>query len=1821
MRAILGTVLVAALLSLVSAAPAQDARPDPLIPDHRMVVTPDRDFSGADLQQLFDTTFDACRNACASIADCAGFTFNTRNNSCFPKSAITGETPYEGARSARMTPVPQAARDLAAQRAGDLGFLGPQGLTAARDQARMIGARHPAGQYDTQALLGAARDRMASGDLLNAMRWMGGAVAQSDAADQWAEYARLLLEIPKDQSGETRANAARALSAATNAYLRAPGDPARAQALTLIARALEVADRGRDMIPALQLAHRLSPRADIAEQLDRAAGLYGFRITDHRVDHNATTPRICAEFTEPLVRAGVDYSDYVRLPDRSMAVEATGSDICITGGQHGERYSVTFRAGLPARDGTALARDTELRFYIRDRDPQVRFPGRGYVLAKSAGAALPVTSVNADTVELKLHRVSDRNLTRAIQQSFFNRNIHPYEEETFATQLAQEIWTGTGILQNRLNQSMTTRLPLGDVLADQPPGAYALTAQIPGDDPYEVEPVTQWFLLTDLGLTTLSGNDGLHVFVRGLSDADPRAGLEVQLISNANAVLGTARTDDQGHAVFAPGLTRGTGGATPALVTVRDGARDMAFLSLTDPAFDLSDRGVAGRAPAPPIDVFLATDRGAYRAGEVIHLTALARDAKVRGLDGVPLTAILTRPDGVEYARQTSTRDAAGGHVIALPVAETAPRGAWRIDVKSDLDAAPLASTTVLVEDFLPERIDFDLALPEGTIAPGDTPDLTLSARYLFGAPAGDLRVEGELRATPQRQLSEWPGFLLGLHDAPTRADGEGFAGGRTDADGQLSAPLPLDFITQDDTRPRRLDVTLRVLEGSGRPVERRLTRELAPAGPVIGIRPQGEDVIPEGSEAAFDLIALGPDLAPRPMQVSYTVNRVRDRYQWFQRFGSWEWEKFTTRTEVTTGTATLGPDPVTVTAPVDWGRYEIVVERIDGPYTASSAEVYAGWYVPADPAATPDMLELSLDKPGYRPGDTADLRLVPRHAGKALITVVSDRLIDMIAVEVPEGESHVSIPVTEDWGAGAYVTATVLRPMDVPAGQMPARALGLSYAPVDPGDKALKVTLDAPKTASPRGPLTAAVQLEGLPAGETAHVTLAAVDVGILNLTAFDTPDPQAHYFGQRRLGVEFRDLYGRLINSLDGAMGQVRSGGDAGTQPGLQSPPPTEELVAFFTGPLQVDGDGRAEVTMELPEFNGTVRLMALAWSPTGVGSAEADVLVRDPVVVTATLPRFLAPGDTSRLLLEIVHATGPAGDMALEVAADGVTLDAATLPETFELGPQGRTSFALPVTAGDVGDHRVSVTLTTPDGTRLAKDLTLPVRANDPEIATTRRFELAAGDIFTLDDQVFTGMRPGSGTALISAGPLARFDAPGMLAMLDRYPYGCTEQVTSQAMPLLYLSSVAGQIGLEDDTRVRDRIDRAITRVLTRQTGGGAFGLWRARAGDGWLDAYVSDFLSRARLAGYTVPDAAFATAMDNLRNRVNYAPDFEADTNGGGSALAYALMVLAREGIATMGDLRYYADAKGDDFATPLAAAQLGAALAMYGDQTRADAMFARADAMMRHRQSAEGPVYRADYGTNLRDAAGVLALAVESGSTAVDRARLANRIAAPEGRRSTQESVWTLLAAHALTEAPGGGGLSVNGTPQTAPLIRREEAQTLTPQQIRNTGSRATSLTLTTIGTPRIPAPAGGYGYGIERLYFDMQGNRATLDDLHAGDRLVTVLRVTPFEETGARLMIDDALPAGFEIDNPNLLRAGDPGALDWLDTVETRTTEFRADRFLAAVDWRSAKPFELAYVVRAITPGRYHHPAAVVEDMYRPRYRARTDAGRITIAE
>ena len=1200
------------------------------------------------------------------------------------------------------------------------------------------------------------------------------------------------------------------------------------------------------------------------------------------------------------------------------------------------------------------------------------------------------------------------------------------------------------------------------------------------------------------------------------------------------------------------------------------------------------------------------------------------RDSRADAVTDLPMTLVVDRPDGVEFLRKTLRDGGLGGYSDDVALAADAMRGSWTAKLYADPKGSAIAETSVLVEDFEPERLAVDLNTAAKTLDADKPVAIDLSARYLYGAPAPDLPIAGDLDIKATDGLAAFPGYSFGLKDdtvTPSRQPLDISA--LTGADGKASFDVSLPELPVT-THPLQADMIIRVADTNGRAVERSLTRPIQPTAPMIGVKPLFSGDLDQGANARFQAIMVAPDgTRMAKAGVKWKLERIESDYQWYRADGRWTYELITNAKRVAGGTIDFTTDqPTAIEAPTDWGQYRLTIEDDGDHPAASSVEFYAGWYRAVSSSDTPDTLKVALDKPAYHIGDTAKLRLDPRFPGIALVTVMDDRLIAMKAVDVPEGGTTVDLPVTAKWGPGAYVTATLYRPMDIAAKRMPARALGLTWAKVDPGDRLLKVATDLPEEIRPRGPMTIPVSIGNLKPGEEAYVTVAAVDVGILNLTSFKAPAPDEWYFGQRKLGMEIRDIYGLLIDRTQGIPGVVRSGGDGGIAR-LKAPPPTQKLLAFYSGILKVDDNGKASVTFDLPDFNGTVRVMVMAWTKDGVGHASQDVFVRDPVVVTASIPRFLLKGDTSRLLVEINNVSGAAGDYHLSIATGaGIDFPAEDADKTVTLAEKQRVTLVIPIDAKAIGDFDVAIDLKAPTGEDWPTSLMLGVRPAGAPVTHRDILSVAAGGKVTIDQALTSEFVPGTASVAVSLGGAGPLDVAGILAALDRYPYGCVEQLTSRAMPLVYLDEVAASVGIAADTKIRERVQKAIRGVLADQAASGAFGLWGPydAGGDLWLDAYVTDFLTRAAEKGYDVPEVARTIALDNLANGVAYAGDFDK----GGEGIAYALYVLARAGRAAIGDLRYYTDSKLNAFATPLAKAQLGAAMALYGDRVRARRAFASAMADLDREQAKQG--WRNDYGTSLRDGAAVLTLAAETEVGSVDLHGLALRIAKAERDKrytSTQEDSWMLLAAAALIKDSAKTDFSIDGKVIAAPLFRRYTGEDLAakPVAITNLGGEPLEAVVSATGVPLTPEPAGGNGYTITRSVYTPDGKPADIATVGQNERYVVVLTVTADHAAGGRLLVVDRIPAGFEIENPDISASGQTTGLDWLKVDRVNHSEAQTDRFVAAIDRKDGGATEMtvAYSVRAVSPGVFTYPAATVEDMYRPEFSARTAATKVEV--
>jgi len=1564
----------------------------------------------------------------------------------------------------------------------------------------------------------------------------------------------------------------------------------------------------------------------------------GFEYLRYEVNTESATPQLCLTFSGAL-DPETDYSAYVDV-NEPVALDVDGSQLCIGGLNYGQSRELTLRAGLPGASGETLEADVSTTLSFDDRPAHVGFSGAGIILPRIESDGLGVETVNVDAVEVRIQRVTDRALAFKELTDGFTAAAGEWtwtSEREEPAELGVEVYRGRMDTDGPSNAAVTTVIPVAETLGRLQPGAYYVelfdAAALDREDREPGARAARWLIVTDLAFTAYRGETGIETIIRSLQTARPMAGVEVQLIARSNEILATRTTGADGRVRFPEALLAGETGDAPRLLTAYGPSGDFALLDLQRAPVDLTDAPIDGRAPVGAADAFVYLDRGIYRPGETVEASALLRGPAGAALTNRAGALIVYHPNGLEFARHRfEAAPQAGGISHSFDLPHGAARGGWRVAAELD-GIGTVGGESFQVEDFVPQRVELTLdADTETAMTAGDTRMIEARARFLYGAPGAGLAMEGTARI--QRDASPFEGYDdygFGLHDEQFGEELIDLPRVSADGSGEAQIPLAVGRRGSQSSYPLRVRAVVRVQEPGGRAVADDVILPYRPREVYAGLAADFSGRAERDAPAAFSAVAL--DAAGDPVSGRFGWRLVRNDtdYDWYRTSGGeWRWRRTETVVPITEGVLNLdGSGPARIeTPPLDWGDYDLILADGEGQDLASRG-FWVGWGgTTEDGEAAPDQVRVAGPEAPVAVGEEAVVTVQAPYAGLADVVVATDRVLILRQITLTEEGAEIRLPVTRDWGQGAYVMVTVHTPRDPVDQPLPRRAVGVTYVPINIDDRTIQLELDAPELTQPNQTVQIPVSVEG--AVEGVFMTLAAVDEGVLLLTRHQSPDPVDFIFGKERLGVDLLDDYGRVLDPNLGAAAAMRSGGDQIGGAGLSVVP--TRTVALFTGPVALDAQGRGTLNLELPDFNGELRLMAVAWSDRGLGSATQPMTVRDPVAAELILPRFLAPGDEAFATASLDNVDGPDGVYRAEISAEGpLTVD--TGPVEGPLSPGERQDGPVALTAGGEGIGELTLTVAGPEGFTASSSYPIQVRSPFLPETRVRSLILQPDESYQPPQDLLAGYTSGSGLAQISVAPTP-IDAAALYQSLSRYPYSCSEQLVSRVTPLLYAGHLAALTAGSGPDGAAAEVRAALETILGRQGQDGAFGLWRMGDGDAspWLGAYTTDFVSRAAQAGYPVPPAALERALAALQPvsqgelwRSGYGgevgdPRWTEDTMERlqDRSAAYALYVLARNGQADRSRLRYMHDERLTRIESPLARAHIGAALASLGDEARSISAFEAAVEALGYENDGDW------YQTPRRDLAGVLALAAEAGHLEIVES-LSPRIARdmPEPSRLTpQEKAWLILAANALAGDAETLSVSYDGEIGRR-AVTLDDASLDEAGAFENTGDTPLFLTVLTRGAPDGPPPPAAETLRLEKRITDTAG-RPINAAVRQGDRLVIALTVLPERAALASYVLADLLPAGFEIEavlNPE--DAGEAGPYAFLgELARPDIAEARDDRFVAAFEARrmpNGAPVRLAYLVRAVTPGDFALPGAVAEDMYKPEVFARTGSGRIRV--
>ena len=1524
-----------------------------------------------------------------------------------------------------------------------------------------------------------------------------------------------------------------------------------------------------------------------------------------------------------------DLKPFIRIsPKIPFSVDAKGAQLCLLGLNYGRSYEVEVLKGLEADNGAKLARKVTLTLTFEDKPAFVGFVGDGIILPETKGARLVLKTVNVDKLSLKLFRVNDRILSQHSPDSGESGTADDYVTTYDAYSRRTEVWSGTLEIEPNRNEIVQTPFDLQDKIGDKGLGAFILVAEniVEGETTHRRAKALRWLISTDMALTTYQGSDELHVSVRSIQSARLKTGVRLDLVAANNEILAEVITDSNGRAVFDRALLSGEGPLAARMIMAYGADGDYAVLDMSRAPLDLSAMDVRGRNVIGPFDLYAFTDRGIYRPGQSIQLTTLLRDSNAVAIEGRNLTLKLIRPDGVVEQERTLSDDVMGGYVETIDLPAQAARGVWSLDIAVEGTDSKIIKT-ISVEDFVPQRLRLFLKPEEQPVLSADeTREITLDAQFFYGAPGSDLNTEAEVRV--QRDPNPFPEFKDYRFGDVTETFRERLIDVKiaaTDETGQALAKVKLGKSDTTSSFPLRASFIGGVSEPGGRFVRENVFIPIRDKAKYIGFKSTFGERAERLKPAPIQLISLAGSGDRIESEVSWSLIREDRNYRWYRHRNRWQYRNRTNDYLVSTGELAITADaPAIWSESLNWGRYRLDVKTKTGE--TASFRFGVGWsnWGDSDSDAPDRILVGATDIPS-EPNGSLTLNLKSPYAGRGDIVIADHTVRSVRTIEIPEGASSVRIPYDPDWGHDIYAMVTLYTALDEKKRQGVRRAVGLTHIALDRSSQTLDIALDIDERVKPRSTIDIPITLTGGKKTEKAWVSFAAVDEGILALTDFDAPDAPQAFFSKKAFAIDIHDDYSRLLNPY-AANGPTRSGGDSIGGAGLSVVP--TQTVALFEGPVTFK-NGKAVVSFKLPDFNGELRLMATAWTKTAIGSASQPLKVRDAVPANLALPRFLAPGDQAVATLSLDNIDGASGVYRAAVKGEGLM---EANQSSFDLPPGTRDQIGFQLNASDIGIYDISTDISGPKKYDISSSY--PIEVRSPYRPVTRRHieALEPGESYALDASLVEGYSQAGADINLSISRLPGLSVAPYLASLNRYPYGCTEQTVSKAMPLLFVRSLGG---LRDTSAalLTSRIQTAIEKVAARQSVTGEFGLWRQ--GDGYLSPglqlYVAEFLVEADRKGFDVSQPSLSSAINSARllSRMDISSSLnlsfrnassrKADEIYRAQRAAYAHYVLALAGEPDASGIRYIDKTFGDRLVNPLSLSYLGAALARIGDDARASANFERA-----YEQIGKQQTYTY-YSSAERNAAALLAIGGDALKDDIQEKLLITLSGLEAETRSTQEKSYIIRAMASLRSSTDKVTASAKGltlVDNAAALLGPDLSKSIS---VKNTSKTRAFLTVDVTSTPtQAPEPLSA-GFSISKTLFSMTGEKLSGETLKQGDRAIIYIDANAKFTADKMVVLADLLPAGLEIES--LLEnddAGREGRFPFLGTLsDFDMQEARDDRFIASARrgrWsRGRNGFQAAYIVRAVTEGTFIFPGAVIEDMYRPQRVATTEVKTLQI--
>ena len=1345
-------------------------------------------------------------------------------------------------------------------------------------------------------------------------------------------------------------------------------------------------------------------------------------------------------------------------------------------------------------------------------------------------------------------------------------------------------------------------------------------------------------LASNLGMIVKRNSlNKLWIAVNNILDTKPVAKAQVTIYNFQLQPIGKGETNGEGLVEITP---KGV-----PFIAVAEADKQKAYVRVVDGEEQSVSRfDVGGKDIQKGLKGFIYGERGVWRPGDTLHISFMLEDREKRIPDKHPVALEIYNPRGQFYTKMISTQGTNGFYTFAVPTQADDPTGLWNAYVKVGGTAF---HKSLRIETIKPNRLKITLALP--TILQASSKDVyaPLTSSWLTGATASRLKAKVEMSLSKvNTQFKNYGQYLFNnpATDFTTvRAD---VFNGVLDAEGRAGVNIQLPVATG---APGMLNATFttRVFEPGGDASIYSQTVPFSPFTSYVGInlnQPKGK-YIETDKDHVFDIVTVNDQGQP--------VNRSNLEYKIYRISWSWWWENgeesFGTYinnssiTPVASGnlqtTGGKASFKFRINYP-DWGRYLVYVKDRESGH-ATGGTVYIDWpdwrgrSNKTDPSGI-KMLAFSLDKDSYEIGETATAIIPAAAGGRALVSLENgSTVLQQQWLEVSDqGDTKLTFKITPEMAPNVYLHISLLQPHAQTVNDLPVRMYGIAPVFVTNRQTILQPQIKMPEVLRPETDFNVTVSEKS---GKPMTYTLAIVDDGLLDLTNFKTPDPWNEFYAREALGIRTWDMYDDVLGASGGRYSSLFStGGDASLKPADAKANRFKPVVKFI-GPFYLAKGKQQTHTLKLPMYVGSVRAMVVAGQDGAYGNAEKTAFVRTPLMLLSTLPRVLSTQEEITVPVNVFAMENQVKNVTVSLEASGAGVQITGNRQqslTFDQ-PGDQLAYFTLKTGSKTGKATIHLTASG-NGQQTKETIEIEVRNPNPVVTLRNSQWIEAGQEAELS-YTLAGSSSANNQVQLEISRIPSVDISRRFDFLYNYQHHCTEQLTSKALPLLFVSQFKA-VDEQEAEKIKTNVQEAIRQIYARQLPNGGFVYWPGNAvADEWITSYTGMFLTLAQEKGYAVhPNVLNKWKRFQRAAAQNWRMPQEASNwQIWQSELqqAFRLYTLALAGAPEYGAMNRMKEQPGLSIQAKW---RLAAAYALTGKMKPAGELVYNAETTVIPYSS-----MNLIYGSSDRDEAMILEtlILMKRDRDALQQAKKVSQNLAQENWFSTQSTAFALMAMGRLAKQLSGTldfTWSWNGKQQpavkSAKAVFEKEIAT-SPKSgtvsVKNQGKGALSvdlITRTQLLNDTLPAIADNIRLDVK--YTDMAGSPISVEDIRQGTDFMSAVTLSNISGTSdySNLALTHIIPSGWEIYNERMIvpeaSSSNSNEANTPESTADKYTykDIRDDRVLTYFDLRRGESKTFTVRLQATYAGNFILPAIQCEAMYDAVVQARTKAGRTTVS-